>query len=163
MRGLIKRERRIDHRMEVVIPHEPRYGRKMLGRTNRYSHDVGVFPHQPTKMGRWIEPRQHTNLDDRPARRDRPDVIFLDLVMPGLSGLEVLERLKGDAETRDIPIIINTSRYLDEDERDRMREWSVATLDKSAAEGDSGAAELREALGRAGLGGASSRTEVRHG
>ena len=39
----------------------------------------------------------------------RPDLITLDLIMPEVSGVEVLEQLKADPETRDIPIIIISS------------------------------------------------------
>ena len=37
---------------------------------------------------------------------DRPDVVLLDIVMPGLDGMEVLERLKADADLRHIPVIM---------------------------------------------------------
>lgn len=40
------------------------------------------------------------------AARDQPDVVLLDLVMPGESGLDVLHRLKASAATRDIPVIV---------------------------------------------------------
>ncbi len=38
--------------------------------------------------------------------KSKPSVILLDLWMPQMSGEEVLLRLKGDEETRDIPVII---------------------------------------------------------
>ena len=37
---------------------------------------------------------------------DPPDVVLLDIVMPGLSGIEVLERIKGDPDRRHIPVIM---------------------------------------------------------
>ncbi len=40
------------------------------------------------------------------ARRDRPDLIFLDIVMPGMSGFAVLRALRHDPLTRDIPIVM---------------------------------------------------------
>ncbi len=52
----------------------------------------------------------------------KPDVIFLDLILPDMTGFEILDRLKSDAETRDIPVIINTSKILDETERERLVE-----------------------------------------
>ncbi|MHB1056696.1 MAG: response regulator [Rhodanobacter sp.] len=40
------------------------------------------------------------------ARRERPDLIFLDIVMPGMSGFAVLRALRHDLLTRDIPIVM---------------------------------------------------------
>src|SRR3989338_5251458 len=38
-----------------------------------------------------------------------PDLILLDLVMPRMDGMEMLQRLKGDSELRDIPVVILTN------------------------------------------------------
>jgi CheY-like chemotaxis protein/anti-sigma regulatory factor (Ser/Thr protein kinase) len=42
----------------------------------------------------------------RHAREAAPDVVFLDLAMPGLDGYQVLEKLHADQTTRDIPVVI---------------------------------------------------------
>ena len=42
--------------------------------------------------------------------RARPELILLDVVMPGMDGYEVCRRLKADASTRDIPVIFITGR-----------------------------------------------------
>jgi len=38
------------------------------------------------------------------ARRDKPSIIVLDLMLPGLSGLEVMEELRGDSATSSIAV-----------------------------------------------------------
>ncbi len=45
----------------------------------------------------------------------KPDLIILDIMMPHMDGLEVLERLKGTAETSSIPVILITANTLRKD------------------------------------------------
>lgn len=49
------------------------------------------------------------------VRRDPPDLIVLDLMLPGLDGLEVCRRLKADPRTRDIPIVMLTAKSEERD------------------------------------------------
>jgi two-component system phosphate regulon response regulator PhoB len=49
------------------------------------------------------------------ASIDRPDLILLDLMLPGMSGLEVCIKLKGDTATRMIPVTIVSARGADAD------------------------------------------------
>lgn len=48
---------------------------------------------------------------------DPPDLILLDIMMPGMDGYEVLRRLKANASTADIPVIFLTSKSLEQDEK----------------------------------------------
>lgn len=48
-------------------------------------------------------------------RSDRPQMILLDLNLPKISGLEVLERIKADPRTRSIPVVVLTSSKNDRD------------------------------------------------
>src|ERR1700733_8690101 len=43
------------------------------------------------------------------AHDEKPDIILLDVMMPRLDGFEVCRRLKADAETRDIPVVMVTA------------------------------------------------------
>lgn len=51
-----------------------------------------------------------------------PTVILLDINLPRVSGLEVLERLRADPRTRLLPIVILTSS---DEERDRLRSYQT--------------------------------------
>jgi sigma-B regulation protein RsbU (phosphoserine phosphatase) len=55
-----------------------------------------------------------------------PDLILLDILMPGMDGYEVCEQLKGDAQTRDIPIIFISA--LDATE-DKVKAFAVGGVD----------------------------------
>ena len=60
------------------------------------------------------------------ARRERPALIVLDLMLPGLSGYEVLEQLRADASTREIAVLMLTARR---EEQDRIRGLSLGADD----------------------------------
>lgn len=40
------------------------------------------------------------------AKEEKPDLILLDLILPGIDGFEVLDKLKKDQETKSIPVIV---------------------------------------------------------
>jgi diguanylate cyclase (GGDEF)-like protein len=64
------------------------------------------------------------------AIKYKPDLILLDIEMPGLSGYQVCEELKSMDETRDIPIIFVTGRVNIEDEEMGLRIGAVDYITK---------------------------------
>jgi CheY-like chemotaxis protein len=84
------------------------------------------------------------------ARTERPRSIVLDLVMPGLPGEEVLEILREDVATRDIPVIIFTSKVLSEAERRRLESLSSAIVEKGELSNEKLATTIREKLAPGG-------------
>lgn len=60
------------------------------------------------------------------ARQERPALVVLDLMLPGLSGFDVLEQLRGDDSTRDVAVLMLTARR---EEPDRIRGLSLGADD----------------------------------
>jgi CheY-like chemotaxis protein/two-component sensor histidine kinase len=82
----------------------------------------------------------------RDARAERPDAIVLDLVMPEMSGFDVLARLKEDPATMDIPVVVLTSKALSDEERRRLAPHALRILSKQALAAGDTADDLRAAL-----------------
>lgn len=75
-----------------------------------------------------------------------PDVIFLDHIMPGLDGFEVLERLKSDDETRGIPVVMYTSQAAPRYTSEARALGAVAVIPKNVTD-----EQLMDALNKAEL------------
>jgi DNA-binding response OmpR family regulator len=60
------------------------------------------------------------------AREEPPDVILLDVMMPGMDGWQVLEKLLEDERTQDIPIVFLTARA---ELRDQARGLELGGVD----------------------------------
>jgi two-component system phosphate regulon response regulator PhoB len=60
------------------------------------------------------------------ARSESPSLIVLDLMLPGMSGFEVLESLRADPATRDVAVLMLTARR---EEPDRIRGLSLGADD----------------------------------
>lgn len=68
----------------------------------------------------------------RYAREEGPDIIVLDLGIPDMDGVQVLDKLKQEPQTAGIPVVIHTSQHLRESERIKLEQRAVAVMDKSA-------------------------------
>jgi signal transduction histidine kinase/CheY-like chemotaxis protein len=86
----------------------------------------------------------------RLAKEIKPDLIILDLSMPDLSGFEVLDLLKRDPETLQIPVVIYTSQRLESGERERLQA-AADIVPKETQSRELTEARFAEALARAGL------------
>lgn len=49
------------------------------------------------------------------ARQDKPDLVMLDVILPGLDGFSVLEEIKKDKATKHIPVIMLTNLGTEDD------------------------------------------------
>lgn len=64
------------------------------------------------------------------SRRERPDLVILDLMMPGMDGFQVLHALKDDPVTANIPVIVATAKELTADEKARLSTHIKALMQK---------------------------------
>ncbi|RME37448.1 MAG: pyridoxal-phosphate dependent enzyme [Thermoflexia bacterium] len=83
-------------------------------------------------------------------RQERPDAIFLDLMMPELDGFGVLEALQEDEDLRSIPVIVITAKELTPDERARLSGHVRALLQKGDFANEELLRELSEYIGEGG-------------
>jgi len=64
------------------------------------------------------------------AKENKPDLIFLDIMMPGIDGFEVLKRLKKDIKTISIPVVMLTALTDDESKIKASQLYDEAYMSK---------------------------------
>ncbi len=87
---------------------------------------------------RWLEMRGNYHViavtdgreGVRVAKRKKPDLILLDLVMPGFGGIDVLRKLNKSSATRYIPVVILTGSPSDETREEAEYEYVEHYLTK---------------------------------
>jgi CheY-like chemotaxis protein len=85
------------------------------------------------------------------ARRELPDLIVLDLMMPEVSGFDVVEALKLDPGTARIPVLVLTAKAISAEDRIRLNGYVTAIMEKADFDRDRFKAEVRRAMsGRPG-------------
>jgi threonine synthase len=80
-------------------------------------------------------------------RREQPDLILLDLMMPELDGFTLLEIVKSEEDLRDVPIIVVTAKELSPDEWHRLDGQVESLLQKGSFMEEDLLEDILEALG----------------
>jgi CheY-like chemotaxis protein len=80
------------------------------------------------------------------ARRELPDLIVLDLMMPDVTGFDVVEALQRDPTTSQIPIIIVTAKQVTDDDRAKLAGSVMKIMEKAEFGRDQFTAEVRRAM-----------------
>jgi signal transduction histidine kinase/DNA-binding response OmpR family regulator/ligand-binding sensor domain-containing protein len=80
-----------------------------------------MFDHELTKAGYIVDKATSGAEGLERAEKTRPDVIILDLMMPGMSGFELAELLRQNTTTSRIPIVVLTAKDLSAEDRERLR------------------------------------------
>lgn len=119
--GLMTALDRLDERVKrvIIIEDEPdaaRLLRRILQARGKYQ----IFEARDGRTGLDV------------IRREHPDLILLDLMMPELDGFSLLEIVKTDEELRDVPVIVVTAKELTSAERRRLDGQIESLLQKGA-------------------------------
>jgi threonine synthase len=80
-------------------------------------------------------------------RRERPDLVVLDLMMPEMDGYAVLDALKADPTTAEIPVIVSTAKELTDEERNRLKGQIQSLKQKGDFMSDDFLDEVRSLIG----------------
>ena len=85
----------------------------------------GHIAHHMTWVKTGEDALEFVRQDGKFARAPRPDLILLDLGLPGISGKDVLAEVKDDAALRDIPVVVMTAS-IDPADRADVEHFDVA-------------------------------------
>ena len=80
------------------------------------------------------------------ARRELPDLIVLDLMMPDVNGFDVVEALNASPETQLIPVVVVTASTITADERAKLNGLVRAVMGKTDFDSDLFLSEVRRAM-----------------
>ena len=80
------------------------------------------------------------------ARRELPDLIVLDLMMPDVTGFDVVKALTEHSATARIPVLVVTAKVISSEDRDKLNGFVLSIVDKSEFDRDRFKAEVRRAV-----------------
>ena len=116
---VVGRHVRGDGRAQVLVVDDDPKTRDMLRRTLQ-------------KAGCTVAEAANGSEAIEALERATPGLVLLDLMMPGMDGFEVLERLQGEETWREVPVIIVTAKDLTREDVERLNGRVVKMLQKGA-------------------------------
>ncbi len=107
--GLLTALERLDDRVQsiAIIEDEPD-ARVLLRRILQYQRKYNIYEASDGTSGIKL------------IRSEKPDLVLLDLMMPGVDGFEILDMMKADEELQDIPVIVITAKDLTHRDKKRL-------------------------------------------
>ncbi len=119
--GLIAALEQLDEQITTIViiddnPHDRRLLRRLLLRYKNYR----IF-------------EAHNGPDGLDLVRQRqPDLVVLDLTIPGMNGFAIIEKLKADKRTSDVPVVIVSAKSLSTEEWERLRRHTQSIWQKGS-------------------------------
>jgi CheY-like chemotaxis protein len=81
------------------------------------------------------------------ARTHKPHLVLLDLIMPGVTGFDVVEQLRSDDSTRSIPIMVLTAKQLTDEDKKQLNGYVAAVFERNSLAGPELISWLRQLVG----------------
>lgn len=98
---------------------------------------VDDSPTETHRMSTWLNKAGHDVLTAANgeegvdmARKEHPDLVLMDIVMPGLNGFQATRQLSKDKTTHDIPVVIVSTKHQETDKVWGQRQGAKAFLTK---------------------------------
>jgi twitching motility two-component system response regulator PilH len=96
--------------------------------------DVRVFTTLLEKNGHRVSSAGSAEEGIALAKRERPDLVIMDVIMPGMNGFQATRTLSREAETSAIPVLIVTTKSMETDRVWGLRQGAKDFLVKPVAE-----------------------------
>lgn len=98
--------------------------------------DVRVFTTLLERAGHTVSIAGNAEDGIESIRNRRPDAVIMDVIMPGMNGFQATRTLSRDPETRDIPILIITTKSMETDRVWGLRQGARDFITKPINEKD---------------------------
>ena len=98
--------------------------------------DVRVFTTLLEKNGHRVSSAASAEEGIAAAKRERPDLVIMDVIMPGMNGFQATRTLSRDADTSAIPILIITTKSMETDRVWGLRQGAKDFMVKPVAESE---------------------------
>jgi CheY-like chemotaxis protein len=106
----------------LVVDDEPHIIKLVSFTLEKRGHDVLTAPDAPTGI--------------ELATAESPDLIFMDVMMPGMTGLEALDHLKQEPSTGDIPVVMLSAKSQSYEQEEGLRRGALRYVTKPFAPAD---------------------------
>jgi len=98
--------------------------------------DVRVFTTLLEKAGYRVSSAATAEDGIARVKRDRPDLVIMDVIMPGMNGFQATRQLSRDGDTSSIPILIVTTKSMETDRVWGLRQGAKEFMTKPVSEKD---------------------------
>jgi twitching motility two-component system response regulator PilH len=98
--------------------------------------DVKIFSGALERAGHRVSAAGTAEAGIAAVKKDRPDLVLMDVIMPGMNGFQATRNLTKDPETQAIPVVIVTTKSMETDRMGGMRQGAKDVLVKPISEKD---------------------------